>query len=60
MAELKRDQIVGARMVGASVTKTAELFGVAKSTVLKIITALENEGRNPPHWSKTLKETKAF
>ena len=40
MADLK-DQIVGALMANASVTKMAELFGVAKSTISKVMTAFE-------------------
>ena len=32
-------------MAGASVTKTAELSGVAKSTVTKVTTAFEEEGK---------------
>ena len=43
--DLKRGQIVGAPMAGASITKTAELFGVANSTVLKVMTAFEKEGK---------------
>ena len=39
----KRGQIAGARMAGSSVTKTAELFGVVRST---------------PHWSKTGRKRK--
>ena len=39
MADLSDFKIVGARMAGASVTKTAESFGVAKSTVSKVMTA---------------------
>ena len=32
LLDFKRVEIVGAYMTGASVTKTAELFGVARST----------------------------
>ena len=35
LSDFKRDQIVGARMAGTHVTNSAELFGVAKSTVWK-------------------------
>ena len=42
-------------MTGASLTKTADLFGVARSTAWKVMTAIEKEGK-PPHRSKTLEE----
>ena len=45
LSDFKRGQIVGARMAGASETKTAELFGVARSILSKIITAFEKEGK---------------
>ena len=44
-SDFKRGQIVGARMAGARVTKIARLFGVAKSTVSKAMTAFEKEGK---------------
>ena len=43
LSDFKRAQIVGARMAGASATKTIELFGVAKITVLKVMTTGEKE-----------------
>ena len=45
LSNFKWGQIVGACMAGTSVTKTAELFGVARSTVLKVKRAFEKEGK---------------
>ena len=45
LSDFKRGQIVGACMAGASFTKTAELFGVARNTDLKVMTAFEKEGK---------------
>ena len=36
--EFEKWQIVGARMTGASVTKTAELIGFSRATMLRTIT----------------------
>ena len=43
LSDFKIGQIVGACMPGASLTKTAELIGVARSTVAKVMTAFEKE-----------------
>ena len=44
-SDFERGQIV-TRMAGVCVTNTAELFGVAKSTVSKVMRAFEKEGKN--------------
>ena len=47
MADLSdlKSQIVGPRIAGARVTKTAELFVVARSTVSEVIRAFKKEGK---------------
>ena len=57
LSDHKRGKIVGARMAGTRVTKTAELFGVARSAVLKVMTAFEKEGKN--HRRQTLEESES-
>ncbi len=46
-SDFKRGQFAGTCMEGASITKTTELFGVARSTVSKVITTFEK--KNPPY-----------
>ena len=43
LSNFKRVQIVSAHMTDASGTKMVELFGVARSTVSKVMTAFEKE-----------------
>ena len=45
LSDFKRCEIIGARLAGAGVRETAELFGVARSIVSKIMTAFEKEGK---------------
>ncbi|XP_076047333.1 uncharacterized protein LOC143028856 [Oratosquilla oratoria] len=45
LSDFKRGQIVGARMAGTSITKTAELLGVSRVIVSKVMTAFEREGK---------------
>ena len=45
LSDFKRYQIVDACMVGTSVTKITELFGVARITVSKVMTAFEKDGK---------------
>jgi hypothetical protein len=40
LSDSERGQMVGARLAGASVTKTATLSGVSRATVSKVISAL--------------------
>ena len=46
-------------MAGTSVTKTAELFRVARSPVSKVMTAFEKEGKNLHTEAKLGKKAKA-
>ena len=43
LSDFKRGQSVVARMAGTNVTKTTELFGVARSIILKVMAAFEKE-----------------
>jgi hypothetical protein len=45
LSDFERGQMVGARIVGASVTKTVPLFGVSKATVSKVMSAYTNRER---------------
>ena len=47
LSDFKRGQIAAARKAGASVTKTAKLFGVAWSIVSKVVKTSEKEGKIP-------------
>jgi transposase len=44
LSNFEKGQIVGARLVGAPVTKTAVLLGVSRATVSKIMSAYTNHG----------------
>ena len=44
-SDFKRVQIVDSRMVGASITKTAQMFGISKGIVSKVMIAFENENK---------------
>jgi transposase len=43
--DFERRQIVGARLAGASMTKTATLLGVSRVTISKVMLAYMNHGK---------------
>jgi hypothetical protein len=45
LSDFERGQIVGARLAGASVIKTATLLAVSRATVSKIMLAYTNHGK---------------
>lgn len=53
---IQSGQIVGAGTTGVSVTKTAGMFGVSRSTASKLMTAFEKERRNFLVEIKTLRK----
>jgi predicted transcriptional regulator len=55
LSDFERGKIVGARVVGASVTKTATLLGVSRATVSKIMPACTNHGKTSAKRNSWLK-----
>ena len=42
LTEFEKGQIIGARMAGASVTKTAELFGFSSAAISRTMSEFKN------------------
>ena len=59
LSDFKRGQIVAARLAGATVTKTAELFSVARSNVLKVMAAFVKERKTSLPKAKLWKKAKS-
>ena len=59
LSDIKRGQIVRVRMAGVSVTKTIELFGLARSYISKVMTVFDKERRNFLSEAKPWKKAKA-
>jgi transposase len=55
--DFEREQIVGASLAGASVTKTATLLGVSRTTVSKVMAACTNHGKTSAKKNSERKST---
>ena len=47
LSDFEKGQIVGARMAGASLTKTAELLVFSRATISRTMSELKNTSRPP-------------
>ena len=47
LTELRKGQIIGARMAGASVTKAAELLGFSRATISRAMTKSRSTEKPP-------------
>jgi hypothetical protein len=45
LSDFERGQIVGARLAGASVTKTATALALSRATVSKVLPTFTNHGK---------------
>jgi biotin operon repressor len=45
LSDFERGQIAGARLAGASVTRTATSIGVSRAAVSKVVSAFTNHGK---------------
>jgi transposase len=58
LSDFEREQIVGARLAVASVTKTTTVSGVSRATVYKVMSAYTNHGKTTSaEWNSGRKST---
>jgi hypothetical protein len=57
LSDFERGQIVGVRLAGASVMKTAILLGVLRATVSKVMLTYKNHGKTSAKMNRRQKST---